>query len=564
MSKSTDIGWTDSTWNPWKACNKVSTECTHCYIDGVLRRAGIEPFGGPIRTAVSTWKHPFTWNRAAYRAGESRRVFTCSISDFFHPGADDWRSEAWEVIRDCQGLDWLVLTKRPELIPERLPPDWGAGYSNVWLGVTVGAERSMPRIPLLKAIPAQIRFISAEPLLGRLNFRPHLHAGIHWVITGCEQERKGRRRLMDVDWVRDIDEQCRDTGVAHFFKQYYRGDAGVPIHDGILDGVKRQAWPLARRALPTSKEAIGSVSISISQRGKTHMSKQKAPAKKESAQEQAKSWAEVNELHAKCLAIETALSAEARTHTQHALRLGELLCTLKAGTPHGQWEAAVAKNCRFGIREGQRYMRLFEKQHLLEVLDENWQQRTTITQALDLLHVYFTGPMADATEDSQAKAPSAGRTTQKTTGRSTGSKPIAPKFSMRNFSVPRAIKACVKIVGQVHKVVDKLRDAKKLIEAKERAEALRDELNAVIENCDDLISKVPPPKESKPRNAAAKANPIAATQARKAKSTGKSTPPAKSVRVTPAPAKSAPNAGVVIKARAGKKSSDPLFKGTHA
>jgi protein gp37 len=150
-----------------------------------------------------------------------RRVFTCSLSDFFHPGADAWRPEAWDIIRDCRQLDWLILTKRPELILDRLPPDWGDGYPNVWLGVTVGHSSSMDRVPLLKAVPAKIRFISAEPLLEQLNFRPYLDGSIHWIITGCEQAAVGKRRLMDLEWVRDIDQQCRDADVAHYFKQYY-------------------------------------------------------------------------------------------------------------------------------------------------------------------------------------------------------------------------------------------------------------------------------------------------------------------------------------------------------
>jgi protein gp37 len=165
------------------------------------------------------------------------------MSDFFHPGADKWREDAWKVIRDCVHLDWLILTKRPELIADRLPPDWGNGYGNVWLGVTVGARSSMGRIKLLKKIPAAVRFVSAEPLLEPLDFRPYLGHTIQWVITCCEQAKKGTRRLMDLAWVRDIDQQCQEAGIAHFFKQYYADDSGVPLEDGLLDGVVRQEWP---------------------------------------------------------------------------------------------------------------------------------------------------------------------------------------------------------------------------------------------------------------------------------------------------------------------------------
>jgi protein gp37 len=164
------------------------------------------------------------------------------MSDFFHPGADKWREDAWKVIDECQSLDWLILTKRADRILDCLPENWGDGYKNVWLGVTAGCRSSLIRVRQLLAVPAAIRFISAEPLLEKLNLRPYLN-GIDWVITGCERARKGQRRIMNLDWVRDIDAQCRAANVAHFFKQYYINDSGVPCEDGVLDKVRRQAWP---------------------------------------------------------------------------------------------------------------------------------------------------------------------------------------------------------------------------------------------------------------------------------------------------------------------------------
>ena len=240
MAENSGIGWTTHTMNFWWGCEKVSAECQHCYIDRFMKWAGKEPFNGPIRT--KDWSKPLRWNRKAAITGERPRIFTCSMSDFFHPGADQWRDEAWEIIRASQNLIWLILTKRPELILDRLPSDWGDGYGNVWLGVTCGVNDSLHRIPLLKMIPAAIRFISAEPLLERIDFRPHLDGSIHWIITGCEKAAKKKRRPMDLDWVRDIDRQCRDADVAHFFKQRYEGTQIVT--DGFLDGVVRQEWPI--------------------------------------------------------------------------------------------------------------------------------------------------------------------------------------------------------------------------------------------------------------------------------------------------------------------------------
>lgn len=256
MARNSKIGWTHHTMNFWWGCHKVSSECRHCYIGPIMKRGGKVPFGGPMRTA--DWSAPARWDRQARRSGGVReRVFTCSMSDFFHEGADGWRPEAWGVIGACKSLDWLVLTKRPERILAHLPADWGAkGYPNVWLGVTCGCQESLYRLDHLREVPAAVKFVSAEPLLERMDFRPHL-GWLDWVITGCERAGKGERRLMDPDWVRDIDAQCRAAGVAHFFKQAYLTEEGeeygVPCEEPPLDGGKVvQQFPSRRVPLPTA------------------------------------------------------------------------------------------------------------------------------------------------------------------------------------------------------------------------------------------------------------------------------------------------------------------------
>ena len=254
MAENSLIGWTDHTFNFWWGCGKVSAECLYCYIAAIMKRAGKEPFNGPMRT--KHWDAPFRWNRIASRHGCRFRIFTCSMSDFYHEHADQWREEAWQIIRQCTNLDWLILTKRPELIPARLPDDGGDGYDNVWFGVTVGCKKSLNRISLLRTVPARIRFISAEPLLERIGFRPYLD-GIHWIITGCEKAGKSKRRPMDIDWVRDIHSQCQDAGIAHFFKQRY--DGTKIVFDGMLDGKVCQNWPVSNgraRVIKPDRSAV--------------------------------------------------------------------------------------------------------------------------------------------------------------------------------------------------------------------------------------------------------------------------------------------------------------------
>ena len=156
MGTNSKIGWTHHTANFWWGCNKVSSGCMHCYIYGTMRRAGVkQPFNGPIRLS-GIWEDVPRWNRRAAKAGERHRVFTCSMSDFFHQGADKWRADAWNLIREATNLDWLILSKRPELIADRLPADWGHKWPHVWLGATVENSQELRRIEILKAIPAAI------------------------------------------------------------------------------------------------------------------------------------------------------------------------------------------------------------------------------------------------------------------------------------------------------------------------------------------------------------------------------------------------------------------------
>jgi protein gp37 len=126
------IAWTDNTQNFWLGCDKIAPECAKCYIGRVLKRQGREPWGQLYRS--KTWDNPLKWQRPAESQGICFRVFTNSLSDFFHADADGWREEAWEVIRRTPNLVYLILTKRPELIRKRLPQDWGQGWPNVWLG----------------------------------------------------------------------------------------------------------------------------------------------------------------------------------------------------------------------------------------------------------------------------------------------------------------------------------------------------------------------------------------------------------------------------------------------
>lgn len=223
MSATTGISWTDATWNPWYGCLKVSPGCKQCYMYRDMAKYGRDPL--VVARSKTTFRDPLKWK-------EPKRVFTCSWSDFFIDQADAWRPEAWDVIRATPHLTYQILTKRPENIAARLPADWGSGWPNVWLGVSAENQKyADERVPELLDIPAAIRFVSAEPLLGPINFcrlragddcpTHALASGIQWVIVGGESG--AAPRVMEVGWLSDIAEQCRVSGRPLFVKQ----DSGV-------------------------------------------------------------------------------------------------------------------------------------------------------------------------------------------------------------------------------------------------------------------------------------------------------------------------------------------------
>ncbi|PTL55777.1 DUF5131 family protein [Paraconexibacter algicola] len=265
MGESSAIEWTTATWNPWRGCDKVSPGCAHCYMFTDQRRYGNDP-SVVVRAADATFYAPLR-KRSWLDLPAGSMVFTCSWSDWFHPDADPWRNEAWEVIRQRPDLTFQVLTKRPERIAEHLPWDWkldGVPYPNVWLGVTIENRRFNHRADVLREIPAAVRFISAEPLLGHLRadamlwnreaqrYEPRWYDGytgpdlnldgIDWLIAGGESG--ARHRPMDLAWVRDLRDACADAGTAFFLKQLggpanrKRGGA-----EALLDGVRHTAMP---------------------------------------------------------------------------------------------------------------------------------------------------------------------------------------------------------------------------------------------------------------------------------------------------------------------------------
>ena len=227
MAKDSKIEWTHHTFNPWWGCAKVSPACKHCYAETWAKRVGSQVWGRDSERRFFSdnhWNDPLRWNGEAETAGERRRVFCASMADVFERRAElnPWRERLWEVIKSTPMLDWLLLTKRPQNILSMSP--WGENWpDNVWLGTTVETQTwAEKRLPILLSIPARVRFLSCEPLLGPLDLSKFTGnaelAGINWVIAGGESG--PHSRPMNPEWVRDLRNQCLDSEIAFHFKQW--------------------------------------------------------------------------------------------------------------------------------------------------------------------------------------------------------------------------------------------------------------------------------------------------------------------------------------------------------
>ncbi len=269
MSDTTKIQWARYTFNPWIGCTKCSPGCAGCYAEKstparVLRAGGKETWGKGKprhRTSASTWKKPLKWNREAEASGVRPRVFPSLCDPFDDEVPIAWLVDFIQLIYTTPHLNWLLLTKRPENWFRRIfdvrdkllygarpmVADWMDGQppANVWMGASAEDQQyADQRIPELLKIPAKVRFLSVEPLLGPLDLsavkqtvapgffgdclqwyhrgKCHVDEGvsyptIDWVIVGGESGKKARP--CNVEWIASVVKQCRGASVPVFVKQ---------------------------------------------------------------------------------------------------------------------------------------------------------------------------------------------------------------------------------------------------------------------------------------------------------------------------------------------------------
>jgi protein gp37 len=287
MGETSKIAWTDGTFNPWQGCTKVSPGCLNCYAEARdIRFTGGAHWGkGKPRllTGHNTWREPERWNARAAKEGVRKKVFCASLADWLDPEVPiEWLARLLALIDRTPNLDWLLLTKRPELFDARIRAAQGWHFdlgdrnvcgrlwdwvqhkippANVWVGTSVEDQtRADERVPELLKIPARVRFLSCEPLLGpvdltRIRFKEDrsgcappsytktnalqgrvysadhklywVSAGegavvprIDWVIVGGESGVNARPT--NLAWATNLLRQCKVDGVAAFMKQMGR------------------------------------------------------------------------------------------------------------------------------------------------------------------------------------------------------------------------------------------------------------------------------------------------------------------------------------------------------
>lgn len=275
MGEQTAISWCDHTFNTWWGCWKIADECKNCYADSL---ANVYAPGHWGRTEPRRffgdkhWAQLAKWNRKAAKDGVRRRVFVGSMMDWaeVHPDAiingnmNIARAMLWAQIRECTALDFLLLTKRIDDAANLLPwmasaADWAsvgvngereqiaAPWPNVWVGVTAGTRESVrTKIPVLRRIPATVRFVSCEPLLEEITatdwrdaLAPTADEGpLHWLIVGNESGPK--RRPAEIDWVRTARDEAARYDVAFHFKQWVGKEK---VHLPMLDGQQHKEFP---------------------------------------------------------------------------------------------------------------------------------------------------------------------------------------------------------------------------------------------------------------------------------------------------------------------------------
>lgn len=229
MAKKTCIAWTNDTWNPWIGCSPVDEGCDNCYARELNKRrkwilANQWRTWGSRKVTRVNWSTLRSWDKTAKSTGERRKVIVGDLCDFFEENQHmrTFRAEVWKLLCECDGLDLQLCTKRPENVEPLLLSHecFTAWPSHIWLGVTVVNQRNVDeRLPILRKIPAKVKFVLAQPLLERIDLGDHIGA-VDQIIAGGESRQGENCRPMPPEWAREIRDLCERNDKSFFFEQW--------------------------------------------------------------------------------------------------------------------------------------------------------------------------------------------------------------------------------------------------------------------------------------------------------------------------------------------------------
>lgn len=227
-------------WNLWHGCTKASSGCANCYVyrrdESVGRDPGIVSKTGSFNLPVR--RHRAGEHKGRYKIPPGSMIWTCFSSDFFHKAADEWREDAWEMMRERSDCTFFMITKRPERIADHLPADWNEGWDHIQIAVTCENQDMLDkRLPVYLDVPLAYRAVMVEPMLERVNMERYFkdYAGqIQSVSVGGESGFNARP--CDYDWVLDLHGQCKEYGVGF----HYHQTGAVLIKDGRRYNIPRK------------------------------------------------------------------------------------------------------------------------------------------------------------------------------------------------------------------------------------------------------------------------------------------------------------------------------------
>ncbi|WP_313631031.1 DUF5131 family protein [Enterococcus devriesei] len=201
-------------WNPWRGCRRVSEGCKFCFIHEGDKKRAVDT---SLIEKTAQFDAPIKQTKNGYKMKSGQKVYVCFSSDFLIEEADPWRGECWQMMRERSDLQFIFLTKRIQRLPEVAPKDWGEGYDNVTIGVSVETQaRADQRLSLLQQLPVKHKNIICQPLLEEVTLADYLE-GVELVMAGGEYHQKARP--LNYDWILKLREEAVAARIPFEFRQ---------------------------------------------------------------------------------------------------------------------------------------------------------------------------------------------------------------------------------------------------------------------------------------------------------------------------------------------------------